>query len=174
VYTALESSDELVGIDTLSNSVIATIPIGQSAQAVVFVPNAVPNGDGTQGLRPLGLAGQAVHLTLESATGGPEGFQAPTSVALYDQGVLQMLEAAVTGLQPMQPYVIGLAEQADGSGTFEPLADFMSNEAGAQVVNALGPIREIVRGQDQVQRRYLAIRDGSSAQPGALEQIQAT
>lgn len=174
VYAALESADELVAIDTLSNSVIATIPIGQSAQAVVFVPNAVANGDGTQGLRPLGLAGQAVHLTLESAAGSPEDAQAPTSVALYDQGVLQMLEAAVTGLQPMQPYVIGLAEQPDGSGTFEPLADFMSNEAGAQVVNALGPIREIVRGEDQVQRHYLAIREGSSAQPGALEQIQAS
>ena len=174
VYTALESSDELVGIDTLSNSVIATIPIGQSAQAVVFVPSAVPNGDATQGLQPLGLAGQAVHLTLKSAAGSPQGLQAPTSVALYDQGVLQMLEAAVTGLQPTQPYVIGLAEQPDGGGTFEPLADFMSNEAGAQVVNALGPIREIVRGEDQVQRRYLAIRAGSGAQPGALEQIQAS
>jgi hypothetical protein len=85
-----------------------------------------------------------------------------------------MLEAAVTGLQPTQPYVIGLAEQPDGGGTFEPLADFMSNEAGAQVVNALGPIREIVRGEDQMQRRYLAIRAGSGAQPGALEQIQAS
>jgi YVTN family beta-propeller protein len=174
VYTALESSDELVGIDTLSNSVIATIPIGQSAQAVVFVPSAAPNGDATQGLQPLGLAGQAVHLTLKSAAGSPQGLQAPTSVALYDQGVLQMLEAAVTGLQPTQPYVIGLAEQPDGGGTFEPLADFMSNLAGAQVVNALGPIREIVRGEDQVQRRYLAIRAGSGAQPGALEQIQAS
>jgi hypothetical protein len=50
----------------------------------------------------------------------------------------------------------------------------MSNEAGAQVVNALGPIREIVRGEDQMQRRYLAIRAGSGAQPGALEQIQAS
>ncbi len=80
----------------------------------------------------------------------------------------------MTGLQPMQTYVIGLAEQPDGNGTFEPLADFTSNEAGAQVVNALGPIREIVRGEDQAQRRYLAIRDGSSAQPGALEQFQTS
>jgi YVTN family beta-propeller protein len=174
VYTVLESSDEVVAIDTLSNSVIGTIPVGQSGQALVYVPNAVPDGDGTQGLQPLGLAGQAVHLTLESATSAPQGSASPTSVVLYDQGTSQMLEAAVTGLQPVQPYVIGLAEQPDGIGTFEPLADFMSNAAGAQIVNALGPIREIVQGQDQVQRRYLAIRDGSGAQPGGLEQIQAS
>lgn len=56
--------------------------------------------------------------------------------------------------------MIGLAEQPDGSGTFEPLADFTSNADGAQVVNALGPIREIVQAQDQLERRYLAIRTG--------------
>jgi YVTN family beta-propeller protein len=53
VYMGLESSDQLAAIDTLSNSVIATVPIGQSAQAIAYVPNAVPNGDGTTGLQPL-------------------------------------------------------------------------------------------------------------------------
>ena len=37
---------------------------------------------------------------------------APTSVALFDQGLVQVLQAAVTGLQPKQPYVLGLVEPA--------------------------------------------------------------
>src|SRR5690242_5151036 len=46
VYVGLENADELVAIDTLANRVIATVPIGQAPQAVVYVPNAVPGGDG--------------------------------------------------------------------------------------------------------------------------------
>ncbi len=58
VYVGLENEDALAAIDTLTNRVIATVPIGQAAQAVNYVPNAVPEGDGMQGLQPLGVAGE--------------------------------------------------------------------------------------------------------------------
>jgi hypothetical protein len=77
-----------------------------------------------------------------------------------------MLEAAVTGLQPMQPYVIALSPQPDGSGPIVPLADFTTNAAGAQVVTALGPIREIVQGEVEVPRRYLVILNGTASHAG--------
>ncbi|HMI19632.1 MAG TPA: YncE family protein [Sphingomonas sp.] len=99
VYVGLENDDRLAVIDTLTNRLIATVPIGQAPQALVYVPNAVPSGDGLQNLQPLGVAGQAAHLTLTSvaASGG-----ALTSVSLYDQGLVQVLQAAVTGLAPKQ------------------------------------------------------------------------
>src|SRR5262245_18479373 len=99
VYVGLENEDGLAAIDTLTNKVIATIPIGQAAQAVNYVPNAVPEGDGLQGLQPLGVAGEAAHLTLVPRT-GTQQVKAPTSVALFDQGLLQVLQASVTGLEP--------------------------------------------------------------------------
>src|SRR5262249_16039713 len=40
VYVGLENADALIAIDTLTNRVIATIPIGQAPQAVNYVPNA--------------------------------------------------------------------------------------------------------------------------------------
>jgi YVTN family beta-propeller protein len=46
VYVALENGTGMQVIDTLSNQVIATLPGGQSAQALVYVPNAVPAGQG--------------------------------------------------------------------------------------------------------------------------------
>ena len=67
IYVGLENADALAAIDTLTNKVIATIPIGQAPQAITYVPNAVPEGDGTQDLQPLGVAGQAAHLTLGAA-----------------------------------------------------------------------------------------------------------
>src|SRR2546423_1109911 len=63
VYVGLENEDRLAAIDTLENRVVATIPIGQAAQAVNYVPNAVPDGDGMQGLQPLGLAGEDPHFS---------------------------------------------------------------------------------------------------------------
>jgi hypothetical protein len=57
----------MVAIDTLTNTVIASVPIGQGPQALVYVPNAVTDGTGTAGLEPLGVAGQATHFTLVSA-----------------------------------------------------------------------------------------------------------
>ena len=54
----------MAAIDTLTNRVIATVPIGQAAQAVNYVPGAAPAGGGREGLQPLGVAGEAAHLTL--------------------------------------------------------------------------------------------------------------
>jgi hypothetical protein len=68
------------------------------------------------------------------------GAQAPTSVTLFDQGLIDVLEAAVTGLQPTQPYFLALSDNADGSGQLEPLEDFITNPAGAAIVNTTGPI----------------------------------
>src|SRR5438105_7149176 len=116
VYVGVENEDRLAAIDTLTNKVIATVPIGQAAQAVNYVPNAVPEGAGTQGLQPLGLAGQATHLTLVPA-GNAKAKAAPTSVTLFDQGLTQVLQASVSGLEPKQPYVLALAQRADGGGT---------------------------------------------------------
>jgi YVTN family beta-propeller protein len=172
VYVGLENDDRLAAIDTLSNHVIATIPIGQAPQALVYVPGAVPQGSGTANLQPLGIAGQAVHLALTSAS--PRGRSKPaTSVTLFDQGLVQVLEAAVTGLAPKQTYVLALATRPDGTGALEPLARFTTNPAGSAVVNAIGPIRQVVRMQEGVARRYLVIlRAGPNAAAAAPVQVQ--
>jgi YVTN family beta-propeller protein len=174
VYVGIENGDRMTAIDTLTNSVLATSPIGQAAQAVVYVPDAVPSGPGTQGLEPLGVAGQATHFNLAArANNGSASGKAPTSVSLFDQGIVQILQAAVNGLVPMQPYVLALSRRTDGSGILEPLAAFTTNPAGSAIVNATGPIRQIVRGQDQNTRRYLVIAPGTMSKVGTVVQVQA-
>jgi len=167
----LENDDSLLAIDTVTNTVVATIRIGQAPQALTYVPNAVPDGDGTKGLQPLDVAGRAAHLTLVSVGGASE--TAPTSVALFDQGLLQVLQAAVTGLEPRRPYVLALSTRPDGGGVLQPLAAFTTNPAGSAVVDALGPIRQLVQGEVDTPRRYLVIAPGTPAQHGAPVQIQA-
>src|SRR5437899_1098182 len=62
VYVGLENEDKIAAVDTLANKVIAESPVGQAPQALVYVPNAVPEGPGTAGLKPLGIAGQSTQL----------------------------------------------------------------------------------------------------------------
>ena len=171
IYVGLENADALAAIDTMSNKVVANIPIGQAPQALTYVSNAVPEGDGTQNLQPLGVAGQAAHLTLASKV-EKKADPAATTVTLFDQGLIQVLQAAVTGLEPKQPYVLALADKADGGGMLQPLAAFMSNPAGSAIVNAVGPIRQIVQGETKSQKRYLVIAPGSVAKFGAAVQVQ--
>jgi len=175
IYTGLENGDHLVAIDTLTNQVIATSPIGQGCQAIAYVPNAVPSGTGTQGLVSLGIAEQATHLSLVPLSHGQPttGQQAPTSVSLFDQGLVQVLQAAVTGLEPMQSYVLALSNDPNGNGTLEPLEEFTTNQAGAQIVNTVGPIRQVVQGENNVPRRYLVIVPGTATQHGTPVQVQA-
>jgi|HubBroStandDraft_1064217.scaffolds.fasta_scaffold04153_2 YVTN family beta-propeller protein len=170
VYVGLENGDGVAAIDTLTNKVIATVPIGQAPQALTYVPDAVPSGPGTQNLQPLGVAGQAAHLAL--AASATEASNAPTSVSLFDQGLIQVLEAAVSGLQPKQPYVLALAGNPDGTGALQPLQSFMTNPAGAAIVNAIGPIRQLVETDAKAQRRYLVIVPATGTTLGIPVQVQ--
>jgi YVTN family beta-propeller protein len=170
VYVGLENGDGVTAIDTLTNKVIATVPIGQAPQALTYVPDAVPSGSATQNLQSLGVAGQVAHLAL--AASSSEASNAPTSVSLFDQGLIQVLEAAVSGLQPKQPYVLALAENPDGTGALQPLQSFMTNPAGAAIVNAIGPIRQLVEADVKAQHRYLVIVPATGATLGAPVQVQ--
>jgi YVTN family beta-propeller protein len=171
VYVGIENGDAVTAIDTATNTVIATIPNGQAAQAVVYVPQAVPDGaDKSENLQPLGLAGAAAHFAL--AAPGP--FAVTTTVSLFDQGLTQVLQAAVVGLEPSKPYALTLASKSDGTGEIEPLAQFTTNPAGAQIVNAVGPIRQIVDPVANVreERRYLTVMTVENGKPGRPVQFQ--
>src|SRR6202140_4656157 len=94
IYVGLENADSMAAIDTSSNKVIANVPIGQAPQAVTYVPGAAPDPDDRQNLQPLGVAGQVAHLALP--TRDEKHGKAPTSVSLFDQGLIQVLQACVT------------------------------------------------------------------------------
>jgi YVTN family beta-propeller protein len=166
VYVGLENADAVMAIDTLENKVIATIPIGQAPQALVYVPNAVPSGNGKDNLDPLGLAGNAVHLRLVDGKG-----QAVTSVTLFDQGVTQVVQAAVTRLEPGKAYALAFAALG-GRGLLEPIANFKTNPAGAAIVNAVGPIRQVVQADAPAPRRILVVAPVVDGKPGTPVQIQ--
>ncbi|MCU1262812.1 MAG: hypothetical protein JWO80_5697 [Bryobacterales bacterium] len=165
VYVALENGTGMQVINTLTNKVEATLTGGQSAQALVYVPEAVTTGDGLANLVPLGSSGQSVHLFL--GTAGTSSPAAPTTVTLNNQGPIDLLEAAVTGLKANASYTLGLVpDQQRPDQDFQPLSTFQTNAAGAQIVESVGPLRSVVAGSPEPHdRRYLQIVPANEAQP---------
>jgi YVTN family beta-propeller protein len=168
MYVGIENGDAVSAIDTETQQVVATIATGQAAQAVIYVPNAVSHGDGRSNLRPLGTATKATHLELAA----PGAASNATTVALFEQGLTQVLQAAVSGLQPKETYVLALADNPEGKSPLSPLATFSTNPAGAAVVNAVGPIRQVVAPDATTPRRFLVIAPIRDGEPGTPVQLQ--
>jgi len=83
-----------------------------------------------------------------------------------------VLQASVTDLEARKPYILALSTRRDGGGALEPLASFMTNPAGSAIVNAVGPIRQIVEDDRKAERRYLVIASSVDGKPGGVVQIQ--
>jgi len=108
MYVGPESDDRMEVLDTASNKIIANIPIGQAPQPVVSHSKQILRAP--KALQILHIAGQASHVSLVTPGQTDHAATCPlTSVTLFDLGLIQVLEAAVTGLSPDEDYVLGLA-----------------------------------------------------------------
>jgi YVTN family beta-propeller protein len=176
VYVAFENGGAAAAIDTLTNKVIANIPIGQTTQALVYVPNAVPDGAGTENLMPLGEAGNIARLHLEA--GGTTFPNAQASVAVNSLGLLDLVQIAAEGLAPRAQYQVYLAESNHAPfEKLQPLAVLKTNPDGAGIVQAIGPLKVIVSGRATSSsvplRRFLIVVDMNDMSKVVLRQAGA-
>jgi YVTN family beta-propeller protein len=167
VYVALENGQYAVAIDTLTNKVVADIPIGQTTQALVYVPGAVPTGDGMANLVPLGVAGEALHVEMLPPSGG--GSKARATVAVNSLGVIDLLQIAAAGLQPGQEYQLFLVDSlSKPDASRVELTKLTANPSGAATAQAIGPLRTVIASgsaaSQQPAQRYLIVTATGSDQ----------
>jgi YVTN family beta-propeller protein len=175
VYVALENGEHCVAIDTMTNKVIANIPIGQTTQALVYVPNAAPSGSGTDNLMPLGVAANTARLHLEA--GGTALAEAQASVAVNSLGLLDLVQIAARGLAPQMTYQVYLAESnRPPFGKLEPLAVLKTNADGAGIVQAIGPLKVLAGGNEgsSASQRFLIVTDIKDSSQVVLRQAEAS
>jgi YVTN family beta-propeller protein len=174
VYVALENGEHCAAIDTVANKVIANIPIGQTTQALVYVPNAVPSGAGTENLMPLGVAANTARLHL--APGGSALPDAQASVAVNSLGLLDLVQIAAKGLSPQTQYQVYLAESNKSPfGKLEPLAVLKTNPDGAGIVQAIGPLKVLAGSEPSApSQRFLIVTDVNDSSGVVLRQAKAS
>jgi YVTN family beta-propeller protein len=159
VYVALENDEMAAAIDTMTNKVIASIPIGQTSQALVYVPGAVADGPGTDNLLPLGQAAITARMRLVSS--GSTSPNAQASVAVNSLGLLDLVQIAASGLTPKAQYQVYLAESDHAPfGKLEPLAILKTNPDGAGIVQTIGPLKTLSASDaTATPRRYLIVTE---------------
>jgi YVTN family beta-propeller protein len=175
VYVALENGEHCAAIDTVANKVIANIPIGQTTQALVYVPNAVPSGPGTENLMPLGAAANTARLRLEP--GGTALPNAQASVAVNSLGLLDLVQIAAKGLAPQASYQVCLAESNHPPfGKLEPLALLKTNPYGWSIVQAIGPLKALAANgaNSPAPQRFLIVTDAKDSSQVVLRQGKAS
>lgn len=204
MYVGLQLSNAVAVIDTASNKVLETVDVGgQAPMALMYVPQALSAGslqDPTVNLLSAAEArdtAQALHIELVSADAAASGGSSSgrvsspgkaspavlSSVTVNNQGFTASLEAAFSGLQPGQQYVLALASNQAGSGDLEPIASFKGGKDGAAGAAVLGPFTRMLLGSDsgnqagkRKQARYLVVAtltgSGRNAKVGNVVQVQ--
>jgi YVTN family beta-propeller protein len=152
VYVGLENGDAVQAIDTLTNQIIATIPVGQLPQALVYVPDATTSDQGTANLKPLGSATEALHLDLVPPRGTSS--QAHASVSINSLGLIDNLQIAATGLNAGQTYQLVLVSGPEKQN----LLAFSAGIGGAAIAQTLGPLKKAASGSTQEPAMKLELR----------------
>ncbi len=142
VYIGLENEAKVQAIDTATNKIVASIPIGQLPQALVYVPNAAthPAENAAANLVPLTTlkASKAYQLRAKDETQ-----QARASVTVISLGLIDQVQIAASGLVPGQEYTLDLVDSVSTPHVHEPLTKIKASPAGTAIANTLGPVRGI-------------------------------
>jgi YVTN family beta-propeller protein len=137
VYVGLENGDAVQVIDTASNQITSSIPVGQLPQALVYVPNATTDDNGTANLKPLSPTTTALHVELVPPAAGHS--TAHASVSINSLGLIDNLQIAATGLEPGMKYRLMLL----GDGEPQGLVVLNAGIGGAAIAQTLGPLKRI-------------------------------
>lgn len=129
MYIVNEHSDTVDFVDLASLEVVKTIVVGQEGQALIYVANAVPDRDGTQGLMQQGLMDKPALNQLVMVV-GPNGTSDSASAAtalitVRPQQGLDMFQIIGRNLELNVTYTASAVCEKCG-GVRIPLVDFMA------------------------------------------------
>jgi YVTN family beta-propeller protein len=138
IYVGLENGDAVDVIDSAKNEVVARIPAGQAPQALVYVPDAVKDGDGKANLLPRPQTPENVNIALKAERNRGEGF-----IVSRNLGLIDIFEINVFKLKPDTIYRVYLDEKN------EAVATLKTNPNGMGAIATVGPVRGISPSTDK-------------------------
>ncbi|KYC37121.1 hypothetical protein WA1_46675 [Scytonema hofmannii PCC 7110] len=134
VYVGLENGDAVDVIDTIAQQRIERIPVGYMPQALVYVSNAVPKGEGRENLQS-----PKENLTLNIGLKSPKQGKAMGNVTIRSLGYLDGLDILVMELLPNQEYGLYLV---DDNRSPEIITALQTDAKGNGMGQATGTLRE--------------------------------
>jgi len=144
LYVALQDQNAVAVIDTLTNRVVTTLPIGEGTQALVYVAGAVPQGQGLTNLTMQSVGLRAVKAKLmapakpfpflKAAFPNAKGTVVTTQLKNLDEMVVSL-----EGLPVGSRYLVFLTQlPTPPFGAVQYVADMMIGANGKGTVTANG------------------------------------
>ncbi|WP_426237535.1 YncE family protein [Pararhizobium sp. DWP1-1-3] len=147
IFLALENGDGVDVVETATNTKIAHIPSGQAPQALIYVSNAVPEGNGLQNLTPRKDAPENSTALLKSQDGrGGRGL-----IVSRNLGLIDTVDVSVYNLRPATDYEVLF------DGKLPPVAAFTTDAKGNAMASALGPTRKITPASNQDTKTVVSV-----------------
>jgi YVTN family beta-propeller protein len=131
MYVGLENGDAVDVIDTATDKVIKTVPVGQAPQALLYVSHAVQGKQGLAHLAPR-VNSDSINVVLR-----PTGKQGTGFVVVRRLGLFDSIESFLFKLKPDTVYKVWV------SGQHAPVGAFKTNANGMANGTAIGPLREV-------------------------------
>ncbi|MBO0134061.1 YncE family protein [Agrobacterium burrii] len=160
VFVGLENGDAVDVIDTQKNEKIAHIPSGQAPQALIYVPDAVPIGDGRQNLEPRKDMPENITLMLKPAADAQGGGM----VVSRNLGLIDIVDLSVSKLKPDTAYALLFEGQP------EPIVAFKTDAKGAAMASATSPTRSIVKPGEASKTPKVILVEGTEPSANAVLQ----
>ena len=158
MYIGLENGDAVDVIDTAANKVTGRIPVGQAPQALVYVSNAAPAGDGAANLTPR-VNTDPINIALAAVSGEGKG---KGFLVARNLGIVDALEVSLFRLKPQTVYSVYV------TGQKTPVAIFKTNQMGMANGTAIGPLREVsntLSAREPAPSRILVMEGEAPADP---------
>lgn len=164
IYVGLENGDAVDVIDTITQKRIDRVPVGYAPQALVYVSNAVPIGEGKENLQPP-LQMPTLNIGFKSQEDKAVGH-----VTIRALGEVDGLEVVVRGLTPNQEYGLYLVDQGTetrAARSPEIITALRTDEKGNGMGQATGTLRERLRSsaREGGKRQQLAIAPRNAQDP---------
>ena len=167
MYIGLENEAKVQAIDTAENKVVATIPIGQLPQALVYVSGVTDktmDSRAADNLLPLSTLKESKTCTLIAKDKKDTGRATVTVISL---GLIDELQVAASGLAPGEEYTLSLVRGTDR----EPLVKAKAGAAGNLIADTLGPMRGLPpsgSGGDQSEKDAIFVLEPIVATAGSM------
>lgn len=164
VYVGLEYADQVQPVDLETMKALAPIQAGQSPQALLYAPNAVTKGAGTDNLKPL-QDPAATQIVVMSAI--EKGTKTRGELAVRTIGSSDLVEQLFLNLKPNTAYTLALSKSnaAPYAADYE-VNSFVTDEKGKYAGQSTGLIKS--RLTDQSPFKHVVLIEASTNQPAMI------
>lgn len=130
LYVGLEYADQVQPVDLEAMTSLPPIQIGQSPQALLYAPDAVPAGNGTENLKPLQDEAATQVIVMQNLAAGNSTLKG--QLVVRPAGLTDLVEQLFLHLRPNTAYTLALSHSAEAPYSADYVINSFTTDANGK------------------------------------------